>query len=347
MLSRGGVVACLALACASAPATALAQGVAPFTFNDFLRTTIGLDASQVTSARQGQAATKLLHTDLNRDVAVFGVVGIHVTREAYMARLQNSQTLVAARAQTYGMIGNPIRPDDMRGVFFDGSEWRDLKSCTFNDCAFKLPLTLMQQFAQSVDWRGDNAKEQVDSIMLRNTQALVTDYRARGDAAMPRYDDTNGVQASDAFAALLSQSQFLRDYAPAFHDYLLSFPSNKLEGTTGVMYWAMDRIPHLHPTFTINQIIVYTPPSGVALLARKQIFADHYFEAAFEVSAVFEAPDLVGGPGVYVVSVRRYRFDSLPGGILNIRGRVRSQLQKLMLSDLDRERQQAEGSVGS
>jgi len=329
------------------PATALAQSAAPFTLDDFLRTTIGLDASEIASARQGKAATKLLHTDLNRDVTVFGIVGIHVTREAYLDRLRNAQTLVAARAQNYGMIGNPVRPDDMRGVFFDGSEWRDLKSCSFNDCSFKMPLTLMQQFARSVDWRGDNAKTQVDSIMLSNMQVLVTDYRARGDAAMPRYDDTNGIRASDAFAALLSQSLFLREYAPAFHDYLLGYPSNKLEGATDVMYWAMDRIPHLHPTFTINQIVVYTPPSGVALLARKQIFADHYFEAALEVSAVFDAPDLAGGPGVYVVNVRRYRFDSLPGGILNIRGRARSQLQKLMQSDLERERQQAQGSAGS
>ena len=331
----------------STPATALAQTSAPFTLNDFLRATIGLDATQVASARQGQAATKLLRTDLGRDVAVFGIVGIHVTRAAYMARLRNMQALVAARAQRFGIIGDPIKPYDMRGAFFDGSEWRDLKSCKFNDCSFKLPLTAMQQFAQSVDWDGDNAKAQADSIMLRNMRALVRDYRARGDPAMPRYDDTNGVQASDAFAELLSQSQFLREYAPAFYDYLLNYPSSKLDGATDAMYWAVDKIPHLRSTFTIDQMIVYTPPSGVALVARKQIFADHYFEASFEVSAVFDAPDLVGGPGVYVVSVRRYRFDSLPGGILNIRGRARSQLQKLMQSDLDRERQQAEGSVGS
>ncbi|MEO7103390.1 MAG: hypothetical protein ABI311_08370, partial [Gemmatimonadaceae bacterium] len=218
-------------------------------------------------------------------------------------------------------------------------------SCSFNDCSFKLPLTAMQQFAQSVDWGNDNAKTQVDSIMLSNMQTLVTEYRARGDAAMPRYDDTRGVRASDAFAALLSQSQFLRQYAPGLYGYLLNYPSNKLDGATDVMYWAADKIPHLRSTFTINQMIVYTPPSGVALVARKQIFADHYFEAAFEVSAVFDAPDLVGGPGIYVVSVRRYRFDSLPGGILNIRGRARGQLQKLMQSDLDRERQQVEGSA--
>jgi hypothetical protein len=109
------------------------------------------------------------------------------------------------------------------------------------------------------------------------------------------------------------------------------------------MYWSMDKIPHLRSTFTLNQMIVYTPSSGPALIARKQIYADHYFEAVLEVSAVFDAPDLAGGPGVYLVSVRRYRFDSLPGGILNIRGRARSQLQKRMQVDLERERKKVEG----
>ena len=42
--------------------------------------------------------------------------------------------------------------------------------------------------------------------------------------------------------------------------------------------------------------------------------------------------------GVYVVSVRRYRFDNLPGGILNIRGRVSEALTNAMKADLERER---------
>lgn len=329
--------------CASVPVAALAQSGASVSIDDFLRTTVGLGAGEIAAARQGRAATKLLHTDLSRDVAVFGIVGIHASRDAYNAHLRDVPSLIAARAQRFGILGDPVQPNEMRGVFFDGSEWDDLKSCSVNDCSFKLPRSAMQQFAQAVDWNSDNARAQVDSLMRSDMQALVAAYRVRGNSAMLRYDDTRGVEASAAFSALLGESRFLSDYAPAFRDYLLNYPSDRPDSALDVMYWSMDKTPHLRSTFTLNQMIVYTPSLGPALIARKQIYADHYFEAVLEVSAVFDAPDLAGGPGVYLVSVRRYRFDSLPGGILNIRGRVRSQLQKRMQAELERERKKVEG----
>ncbi|MEO8945516.1 MAG: hypothetical protein ABI338_03375, partial [Gemmatimonadaceae bacterium] len=80
---------------------------------------------------------------------------------------------------------------------------------------------------------------------------------------------------------------------------------------------------------------------------RKQLYADHYFESSVEISAIFDAPNLAGGPGIYLVSVQRFRFDNLPGGLFNVRGRVRSQLEKLLKSDLERERKAVEtGAAG-
>ena len=326
------------------PSRGHAQSSAP-NLDDFLRTTIGLGASQIADARNGDVAVKLLHTDVNRDVSVFGIVGIHVTRDAYVAQIRDLQALIASGSQPFGIISDPVKANEMQGVFFEGSEWKDLESCDVNDCAFKLPGSIMHEFAQSVDWDGADPQNQTDSVMRNAMQNLVATYRARGNSAMFRYDDTNGTQASDAFNALLDQSQFLKQYAPAFRDFLASYPSNRPDGALDTMYWSVYKIPHLRYTFTVNQMLVYVPPSGTPLIARKQIYADHYFESSLEVSAVFNAPDLAGGPGIYLVGVRRYRFDNLPGGILNIRGRVRSQLQKLMKSDLDRARKTAEAKV--
>jgi len=39
-----------------------------------------------------------------------------------------------------------------------------------------------------------------------------------------------------------------------------------------------------------------------------------------------------------VLTVRRFRFDNLPGGLLNIRGRVRKQLVDATRADLERQR---------
>lgn len=335
------IAACAMLACVSVTRAAHAQNVAP-PLDEYLQTGAGLNAGEIAHAQKGDAVVKLLHTDVGRDVTVFGIIGIHITRDAYLARLRDIQSLVAARSQRFGIISDPVTPADIQNVALDPSEWKDLKGCHANDCDFKLSESSMKQFAQSVSWDAPNAQQQADSVMRLQIENLVTAYRADGNAAMPRYDDTKGVQASDAFAALLGQASYVQQYAPALRSYLVNYPADRPEGAVDVMYWSSDRIPHLRPTFTLNQMVVYTPPSGGALIARKQIYADHYFEAALELSTIYDAPALSGGAGIYLVSVHRYRFDALPGGFLNIRGRARSQLQKLMKSDLERERKALE-----
>ena len=328
------ISAATAITAVAAPA----QSVTPVTLDDFLRPTVGLGSNELVQARSGKVAVRLLQTGMNRDVAVFGMVGIHNTRDAYMAHLRDMRALISAHAERSGVIGDPAQHADVAAFSFDESEWGDLRSCRVNDCDFKMPESLMQQFARSVRWGSSDARRQVDSVMRIAMLDMVTSYRSRGNAAMPRYDDTHGVQAGDAFSALLAQSGFLGSYAPAFYNYLVNYPAGQLPGALDVVYWSVEKIPHLRPTLMLSQLVEYTPASGTPLLVRKQIYANHYFEASFEVMAVFDAPDLAGGSGIYVVAVRRYRFDSLPGGFLNIRGRARSQLQKLMQSDLERER---------
>lgn len=341
MRIKQSLAICATLACLIRTSTAFAQSAVP-QFEDYLRTTVNLSASQIADAQKGRVVLKVLRTDLNRDVTVFGIVGIHVSRDAYVAHLQDVKSLISARERQFGIVGDPATVADLQGMAMDPSEWHDLKSCRVDDCDFKLPASAMRQFSQAVNWNGPNARSEVDSIMRSNVQALITAYRTHGNSAMPRYDDTNGVQASDAFTALLAQSPFLPQFAPAFRAFLANYPADRPEGVLDVMYWSRDEITHLRPTLTVNQMIVYTPATGVPLIARKQIYADHYFEASLSLSAVFDAPNLAGGPGIYLVSVRRYRFDSLPGGIFNIRGRARNALQKLLGSDLEQERKSTE-----
>src|SRR6185312_15141375 len=335
------IAAFATLACAAMAGPALAQSAAP-PLGEYLRTSIGLNASQIADAQNGVPVVKLLHTDVGRDVTVFGIIGIHTTRDAYLAHLRDVQSLIAARSQRFGIISDPPTPAELQTIALDPSEWKDLKGCRVRDCNFKLSESEMKQFAQSVNWDGPNAEQQADSVMRLQVENLVAAYRARGNVAMPRYDDTNGVQASDAFTDLLDQSSYIQQYAPALRNYLVNFPADRPENSLDVMYWSLDRIPHLRPTFTLNQMVVLTPPAGNALIVRKQIYANHYFEAALELSTIYDAPALNGGAGIYLVTTRRYRFDALPGGFLNIRGRVRSQLQKVMKSDLERERRTVE-----
>ena len=82
----------------------------------------------------------------------------------------------------------------------------------------------------------------------------------------------------------------------------------------------------MRPTVRVNHVVVYAAPNGAAYIARKQIYASHYFEGELELLALFNAGAPGAPPATYLITVRRYRFDNLPGGILNVRGRVRSHM---------------------
>ena len=72
----------------------------------------------------------------------------------------------------------------------------------------------------------------------------------------------------------------------------------------------------------------------MTLVAAKQLYANHYFEAAVDLTSAIDR-----GTGIYLLTLRRYRFDNLPGGILNIRGRAIGALRDQLVADLRRQQQ--------
>ena len=316
MKTRTLLTSCLVVC--RAVSSAVAQEL-PTSLDRYLRDVVKFSAAEVADAQKGRVVSKLLPTENTRDVAVFGIVAVHTTPTAYMARAKNVRQSIAARAASFGVFSDPVTPADVQGFSVDPSELKDLRKCKPGDCDFKLPGSAMRDFAQLVDWKGSRAKAQVDSIVHDYMGRFVTAYRTQGNAAMVRFDDHGGVEGSDAFKALLTQSPVLRDYAAPLQDYLMDYPAHRPDGVTEFVYWSDDRLPHLRPTFSINHLVIYTPADGPPVIARKQLYASHYFEGAFELLGAISAPNMAGGPGTYLVSVRRYRFDNLPGGILNIR----------------------------
>jgi hypothetical protein len=192
----------------------------------------------------------------------------------------------------------------------------------------------MRSFANDVDWKAPTAKEQADAMLRRYLLGILTDYRARGSADLPEFDDGRHTRGADAFADLLGQVQTLYEYAPELRRYLAEFPAQKSHAMTERLYWAENRFPRLRPTLTLNEIVSYVPDSGAAVVAQKILYANHYFESALETIAIVPASHTT----TWLISVRRMRFDNLPRGIFNIRGRVRNALIDLTRADLSRER---------
>lgn len=306
---------------------------------------IGITANERAVAARGGAIAKLLPTEGNRDVTVFGMIGVNVLGDTAVAHALDVEHFLASRGGQLQRFSVPPSANDVREAAFAESEYRDLRKCRRDDCRFKLPASAMQGFVDQIDWSSRDAKAQADARLRDGLLGLVTDYRARGNAAMPTYDDVRGVRSGDVFTALLGQAEDLYEYAPGLQRYLTDYPAVLPNGARDFLYWSEERVPRLRPTLTVNHVVSYEPPDRpgrVVFVARKQIYASHYFEGAFELLAIVNAGAPAGAPGAYILSVRRFRFDNLPGGLFNIRGRVRKQMVDQTRADLERQRSSLE-----
>jgi hypothetical protein len=302
---------------------------------------MGLDDSQIASAAAGRPVVKLIPAKNDRDVVAFGVIGVPVSAADYMKHALDPGRLIGEGSPRFHIIADPATQADVRAVAFDSSEYRDLKTCQPGNCNFKLPTSAMKSFREGVNWDAPDAKAQADAKLQAGMLRLIGGYRSRGNAALLTYDDNGGVRASDSFSALLAQSSELYEYAPPLQQYLASYPANRPAGTRDILYWSTDHPPHTRPTLTLDHVVVYPSPSGTTLIAREQLYASHYFDGAFELLAVASAGSEAGAAPIYVVTVRRFRFDNLPGGVMNVRGRVRDGLVDATRSSLQHERSAA------
>ncbi len=321
----------------------------PARLTQFLRQSIGLDSAQLVAVEGGKPVVKVLETENKRDVAVFGIITADVPRAFYLVRMRDFQnSLRAPTRNRFGIFNDPATLADVQDVTIDSEDVADVKRCRPGDCKVKMPATEMQRIRQGIDWSAADPGAQVNAYVRQRMVQYITDYRARGDSAMVVYDDLGNVRASDAFSALLAQSPYVFQYVAPLHGYLTNYPHGALDGVNQVLYWSEDALPGLKPILNITHLSLYTPPEfpTLTVMAAKQIYADHYFEAAFDLTAIVDRSISSDRQGIYLIVVRRFRFDDLPGGIFNIRGKVIGKLRDKTRTDLEREKTTSERALG-
>jgi hypothetical protein len=319
----------------------------PQALADFLRQTIGLDATQRAAIERGEAVVKVLETQNKRDVAVFGIITADAHREAYARHLRDFQRSLRNPARSrFGIFADPATAADVHALALSREDADELRKCQPGKCNFKLPATEMQRIHDHVDWSAADQAARLTTYARQRLLEYVTDYRARGDSAMVVYDDRGTVRASDAFAELLAQSPYVFRHAPSLSRYLTTYPRTRLDGVSDVVFWAETQAPRMRRTLTVTHLAVHSPSElpGTTIAAAKQIYANHYFEAAFDLTTIIDRQNPDGSQSIYLLVLRRFRFDNLPsGGLLDIRGKVIGSLRDQLLDDLTREKGVAEG----
>ena len=352
--SRGGVTLLGHLALAACATTAgvplYAQGP-PARLTSFLQQQIRVNRDQLAAIERGETVVKVLDTENERDVAVFGIITVDVPRAFYVTRLQDfPNSLRAPTRPHFGIFSTPASPGDVADATVPAKDVDDVKQCTPGDCKIKMPAADMQRLHSEIDWSGPHPETQLTAYLRRRMVEYVTDYRARGDSAMVVYDDVGGVHASDAFAALLAESPYVYQDIPSLRQYLTSYPHAALDGAHEVLFWADDSTSGLQPILSVTHEVVIAPSElpNMTVMASKQIWANHYFEAVFDLTGIVDRTRDGGKPGIYLVRLTRFRFDDLPsGGLINIRGKVVGKLRDQLRADLRNQKTASERALGS
>ena len=284
---RHFAIALLSSALVVGPAGAQARWA---TLDDFLTGGIRLDAQDLATLRRGGTVATMLPTADGDDVAVFGAVQVDVPRSFFAER--QADVTRALRTPTRVQVqrfSNPATASDVQALQVSGDDLKELRGCRPRDCTFKLPATDMERFRSTIATAPD-ARSRVTAYAGQRMVEYVNDYRSRGNGAMLVVDDRGSVRSSDAFVALVRDSSYAFTVVPSLGRHLMDYPRSTLPGATEVIFWSRDEMPHLRPVLRITHQTTFSPPdrTDLTVVAAKQIYANHYFEAGLEVLAAVD-----------------------------------------------------------
>ncbi len=259
----------------------------------YLRNQIELSDKQIDGLRDGTPIAKSLPSRIPDEIFLFGVVYIKARPEAYVQfsrDFNRFRTLPGYLA--IGQIDSPLRLADLKDFEFNIDEIKSLKSCRAGKCSIQVSSATMEQAQKSLDWAAPDLKELGNRLLQEVLFEQLTAYRRDGNRALGIYNDKpSPADVAERFRHLLSYPRAWPQQAPDFHNHLLSYPQGKAGSMEDTFYWAKVKFG-LKPTLRIvHQSVTKESVHGnpVYMVAEKQLYANHYFRTALDLS--FCVPD--------------------------------------------------------
>ena len=296
---------------------------------DDLRAFSGLRADQWKAVDGGDPQARVLDTQQKREVAVVGVAHVRANTPCFIAQFQDIENFKKnPSVLRIRKFGRPIDPRDLEGFSLETGDLAALQNCRVGDCNVKLPAAVVERLAHDIDWSQPDYARRAKSIFGEELLAYVEAYLDRGNASLIEYrDKSKPVRLADEFRAVLDARPGLSGFVPEFHDYLAKYPSELLPGVSEFFYWSTESFG-LSPVASITHVSIYVQPRR-AVVASKQIYASHYFDASLGMTAALDD----GGAVMYLVYLNRSRIDFLGGFFGGLRralarGRLRDGMRK-------------------
>lgn len=285
-----------------------------FEVDKFFKESVGLDKGQIDSIHRGKAVATSIDSTNPNQVFIFGAIYIDAAPESYLKLANDFDAM--RKLPGYLAIqkfSNPPRVSDLATATIDADDLKELKSCKPGDCEVQLPSESMDQFRKAINWNSPDAASQVDRLAKQMIIDAILAYQKGGNAALGVYrDKDNPTRISDAFQSMLGRLKALPVYLPELSRFLLEYPVD-LPNAQSEFYW--EKVDFgLKPTLRVVQQITYrggTPPADAVAL--KQLYANHYFQTALDLTICVKDAARPSERGFYLITVKASQQDGLTG----------------------------------
>jgi hypothetical protein len=322
----------LSLAAPSCKSQTVADSV-----DDFLRTNFSFSRDDLSGIERGKVVTKMLKSDSPAEVAVCGAMHLRIPVDVVVKmyrRLEISR--IGSAVVDIGKLGEPARMEDLEHLTLEDEDIKALRTCRPGASEVKLSTDQIRRFQKEIDWNSTDYRDRVSALMKKILLDYVKAYRAAGNNKLAEYDDQGySLFMADEFHEILHETPALFTYGTGMFEYLERYPSETLPNATESIYWQKEKFEKIKPIISLNDVTVYTPVGGKAdaLIATKQIYANHYYEASLTMTALIR--DRARSQGFYLLYLNRSRFDDLRRkGVLDYDSRIRSEIFKRVQSEL-------------
>ena len=327
---------CTLLVCVSASISLSQSSISDF--QKLLREKAAFDDADIAALQSNQPVVRLASGSDKREVAVSGVVNIRASAEEFlksyresMARKNNAAVL------EIGGFGKEPALADLQNLTIEQRDIEDLKECVVEDCQIKLSAAMIERFRNEINWESPDHQGAVTNLFKQILLDYVRDYRARGDAALLEYNDKrNEVSLANEQTALAA--------APGYINGVLADPDSGLQLVDDAIVWSKIKFG-LKPVLAINHIQIFKRDGDAGpqvLIASKQIYANHYFNASHALTAFVRVRD----QGAYLVYENRSIADGLEGPFSKIkRNIVEKKAVEGLTAILEQSKSSLEGTI--
>jgi hypothetical protein len=319
------------------PATR-AQGL-PDWFEELLQKRLKVTEENLASLEHGKPVTRVLRTREKKEVAALGIVRVDASAELFIHGFRDIVDFKkSSLVLQIGKFSNPPRLEDLNGLTLDPCCLDAINNCESGQCAMQMSEEMMKRFRGEPNPHAPDYNARASSLARRLLLDYVKAYLQAGNAALIEYhDQANEVRLADEYRSLLEQSHLLTDYAPEFHRYLEEFPKASSPNVEDFIYWSKEKYG-LKPVLSITHVAIYKRTVGgrtEVLVASKQIFANHYFDASLGLTLFVEGNEPATS-GSYLMYLNRSRIGALQGFFVGLKrsvigGRIREGLAKNLM----------------